>query len=160
VRWAVDRQPIPPCRVSVCPPDVYMELRPEGTAVMRAMEPMRERRFDVLLTSAAASYGPRALAGVLSGSRRDGAVGTPVMKRAGGTVTARSPQTAEYASMPLAAAEAGADAVLPVSAIGPVLVMIASSGIDTSVGLTGLLDDLGIAHKHNPSTDDGDDALG
>lgn len=117
VRWAVDGERVAP-GVIVCPPDVYMELRPGGRCVLRASERSRERRFDVLLTSAAASYGPGALAVVLSGSGRDGATGVTAMKHAGGIVIAQAEGTAEYASMPHAAALAGADAVLPVGDIG------------------------------------------
>jgi two-component system chemotaxis response regulator CheB len=43
------------------------------------------------------------------------------MKRAGAIVIAQSPATAQYASMPIAAARAGADLVLPIDEIGRVL---------------------------------------
>ena len=43
------------------------------------------------------------------------------MKRAGAIVIAQSPDTARYSSMPIAAARAGADLVLPIHEIGRVL---------------------------------------
>jgi two-component system chemotaxis response regulator CheB len=126
--WAVDGQPIRPRHVSVCPAGVYMELKPDGTCSLRTSEAVIEHRFDVLLTSVARSYGPRALAVVLSGAGRDGAAGTVAMKRAGGIVIAQSQETAQYPSMPIAAAEAGADSVLPLYDIGRVLVDIETGG--------------------------------
>lgn len=125
VRWARDRQTIEPGPVIVCPPDMHMELMRDRTCRLRRMASLAERRFDVLMASVASSYGPRAVAVVLSGSGRDGAVGVRAMKRVGGLVIAQSPGTARYPSMPIAAAEAGADLVLPVHDIGGVLATIA-----------------------------------
>lgn len=121
VGWAEDGRAVAPGQVIVCPPGVHLELTPDGRCRLRKMEPPGECRFDSLLASVARSYGPRSVAVVLSGSGRDGAVGTVAMKRAGAVVIAQSPDTAEYASMPLAAAEAGADLVLPLDEIGHVL---------------------------------------
>ena len=146
VCWAVDGQRIGPRQVIVCPPEVYMEVTAAGTCSLRTMKPLRERRFDALLTSAAASYGPRALAVVLSGSGHDGAVGTVAMKQAGGTVIAQG-HDAEFSSMPTAAARAGADAVLPASAIGTVLAAIGHRGLDPAGGVGPILADLGIEHE-------------
>lgn len=125
VCWARDRQTIEPGPVIVCPPDMHMELMTDRTCRLRRMGSISERRFDVLLVSVADSYGPRALAVVLSGSGRDGAQGVTAMKRAGAVVIAQSPASATYPSMPIAAAEAGADLILPVHDIGGVLASIA-----------------------------------
>jgi two-component system, chemotaxis family, protein-glutamate methylesterase/glutaminase len=121
VEWALDGQVAVPGQVIVCPPEMHMELRPDGSWCLHKMQTLEERRFDVLLASVASSYGARAVAVVLSGSGRDGAKGTVAMKRAGAIVIAQSPDTADYASMPIAAAQAGADLVLPVYDIGHVL---------------------------------------
>src|SRR5262249_22944873 len=124
VGWASDGQVVAPSQVVVCPPDMHLELRPGGSCSLHRMVSLAERRFDVLLASVASSYGPRGLAVVLSGSGREGAEGVAAMKRAGGVVIAQSPATAEYPSMPIAAAKAGADLVLPVRDIGGVLAAI------------------------------------
>jgi two-component system chemotaxis response regulator CheB len=116
--WAVDGRAVEPGQIVVCPPNQHMELRPSGAWRMRPMASPAEHRFDVMLASVASSFGARGLAVVLSGSSRDGAAGTEAMKRAGAIVIAQSPDTAAYPSMPIAAAEAGADLVLPVSQIG------------------------------------------
>lgn len=122
VEWARDGQLLTPGQFVVCPPGVHLELRPYGSISLRPLGTPYEPRFDVLLASMATSYGPRGVGVVLSGAGRDGAEGTAAMKRAGATVIAESPETAQYPSMPTAAAEAGADLVLPVYDIGQALV--------------------------------------
>ncbi len=121
VDWARNGQQASAGQVLVCPPGVQMELTPDGLCRLRPMKAPGERRFDVLLASLASSYGPRCLAVVLSGSGRDGAQGTVAMRRAGAVVIAQSPDTAKFPSMPIAAAQAGADLVLPIAEIARVL---------------------------------------
>lgn len=121
VSWAQDGQALAPGQVVVGPPGTYLELTPDGRCRLRNMEARGERRFDVLLASIASSYGPRSVGVVLSGSGRDGAGGTVAMKQAGAIVIAESPETARYPSMPIAAARAGADLVIPVHEIGRAL---------------------------------------
>lgn len=124
VDWAHDGQALAKRRVVVCPPGVRLELTPQGRCRLRAVRDVGERRFDLLLVSLAKSYGPRGVGVVLSGSGLDGAAGTAAMKQAGALVIAQSPDTAQYPSMPMAAARAGADLVLPVHEIGFVLASI------------------------------------
>lgn len=121
VSWAQDGRTVVPGNVVVCPPGVDLELMADGCCRLRQMATSGERRFDVLLASVAASYGARSVAAILSGSGQDGAIGTVAMKRAGAVVIAQSPDTAQYASMPIAAARAGADLVLPLHEIGRAL---------------------------------------
>ena len=121
VSWAADGQAVAPGEVIACPPGVHLELTAHGRCRLREAKPHNEQRFDVLLASVAKSYGSRGVAVVLSGSGHDGAVGTVAMKRAGAIVIAQSPDTAQYSSMPIAAARAGADLVLPIYEIGQVL---------------------------------------
>jgi two-component system chemotaxis response regulator CheB len=121
VSWAEDGQAVAPGEVIACPPGVHLELTADGRCRLREAKPHNEQRFDVLLASVAKSYGTRGVAVVLSGSGQDGAVGTVAMKRTGAIVIAQSPDTAQYASMPIAAARAGADLVLPIYEIGHVL---------------------------------------
>ncbi|WP_085243424.1 chemotaxis protein CheB [Mycobacterium europaeum] len=121
VSWARDGQALAAGHVVVCPPRMSLELTPGGRCRLRAANTVGVRRFDALLRSVAESYGPRSVAAVLSGSGQDGAAGTAAMKRAGAIVIAESPETALYSSMPLAAARAGADLVLPIQQIGRML---------------------------------------
>ena len=66
--------------------------------------------IDMLLSSAAQSYGERLVAVILTGSGSDGAVGAVDVKNAGGVVIIQNPRTAPYPSMPLS---------LPPTAGGP-----------------------------------------
>lgn len=120
VDWAQRGQRLGPGRVVVCPPGAHLEFSGHGTCRMRPALAAGERRFDVLLSSAATVYGPRSVGVVLSGCGQDGAAGTAAMTHAGALVIAESPDTAQYPSMPVAAAHAGA-VVLRVEAIGRAL---------------------------------------
>ncbi|QLL10503.1 chemotaxis protein CheB [Mycobacterium vicinigordonae] len=124
VTWAQDGQILRPGEVVVCPPAMHLELSPDRSCRLRALEKPYTPRFDVLLASLARSYGPRGLAVVLSGLGHDGAEGTKAMERAGALVIAESSQTAQFSSMPTAAAQAGAELVLPVAEIGRVVTAI------------------------------------
>jgi two-component system chemotaxis response regulator CheB len=72
---------------------------------------------DVLLTSMAESLGRLAAGVVLTGMGRDGALGLGRIARAGGLTIAQDAPTSAVFGMPRAAAEAGAEAVLPLGEI-------------------------------------------
>ncbi len=76
---------------------------------------------DLLLSSAAAVYGDRLIAVILTGSGSDGAVGAVDVKNAGGTVIVQDPQTARYPSMPLALPPPVIDFEVDIEKIGPLL---------------------------------------
>ncbi len=76
---------------------------------------------DLLLSSAAAVYGDRLVAVILTGSGSDGAVGAVDVKNAGGTVIVQDPQTARYPSMPLALPPTIVDFEVDIENIGPLL---------------------------------------
>lgn len=128
VSWAQDGQAVAPGQVVVCPPGAHLELTPDGRCRLHEMATLVERRFDLLLASVAKSYGARSVAVLLSGSGQDGAVGAVAMKRAGAIVIAQSPETAQYAALPLAAVRAGADLVLSIHEIGQVLAELVAGG--------------------------------
>jgi PAS domain-containing protein len=128
VVWAVEGAVAGSGRVSVCPPGMRMEILPDGTCLLAARERYKDRPHDLLLASLAESYGPRALAVVLTGEGSDGAAGTAALKAAGGVIIAQSEDTAEHPSMPRAAAEAGADLVLPLYEIAGVVADIVRGG--------------------------------
>lgn len=80
---------------------------------------------DLLLSSAAAAYGRRAIGVVLTGLLRDGAVGARAIKRHGGRVLAEDPSTARGADMPRATIATGCvDFVLPVQRMAPAIVAL------------------------------------
>jgi two-component system chemotaxis response regulator CheB len=77
---------------------------------------------DLLFESAAASYRERAIAVVLSGSGKDGAMGVRAIKKMGGTVIVQDEKTAEFFGMPGAAQQTGiVDFILPLHEIAPAL---------------------------------------
>ncbi len=76
---------------------------------------------DLLLSSAAQSYGERLIAVILTGSGSDGAAGAVEVKNAGGVVIIQNPQTAAYPSMPLSLPPTAVDHVVEIEQIGPLL---------------------------------------
>ena len=125
VAWAAQGERIGLGRMLFCPPAMQLEIRPDRTC---ALAPSGNRAHDALLTSLADSFGPAALAVVLTGSGSDGAAGVAAMKAAGGLVIAQSEDTAEHPSMPRAAAAAGAGLVLPLDRIGAAIAGYLTSG--------------------------------
>ncbi len=76
---------------------------------------------DMLLSSAAQSYGEHLIAVILTGSGSDGAAGAVDVKNAGGVVIIQNPQTAPYPSMPLSLPPTAVDHVVEMEHIGPLL---------------------------------------
>ena len=76
---------------------------------------------DILLSSAAESYGERLIAVILTGSGSDGAAGAVDVKNSGGVVIIQNPQTAAYPSMPLSLPPTAVDHVVEMDQIGPLL---------------------------------------
>jgi two-component system chemotaxis response regulator CheB len=74
---------------------------------------------DVLLRSLAAGGGRHAVAVVLTGMGRDGADGLADVRAAGGLTIAQDEATSAVYGMPRAAAERGAELVLPLAEIAP-----------------------------------------
>jgi two-component system CheB/CheR fusion protein len=92
--------------------------------VIEAQEDHVERpkpSLDLLLSSAAAAYGERLIAVILTGSGSNGALGAIEVKRAGGTVIIQNPQTARFPSMPLALPPTIVDIRADIERIGPLL---------------------------------------
>jgi two-component system chemotaxis response regulator CheB len=81
---------------------------------------------DLLFASMAAVAGAEAVGVVLTGMGRDGARGVEAVCRAGGRAIAQDEATSAIFGMPCAAAEAGADTVLPIGAIAGALLRLAA----------------------------------
>ncbi len=110
--------------IYIAPPNHHLLVGTEGTLTLSSSELVHFVRpsADLLFESVAGSYGPRAIACVLTGSGSDGAMGVSAVKTRGGTVIVQDPELAEFKGMPDAALASGAvDFVLPLDEIAPVI---------------------------------------
>jgi two-component system chemotaxis response regulator CheB len=123
---AQDDEPIRAGHIYVAPPDFHMILSPGRVRLTRGPRENHHRpAIDPLFRSAARVFGPRVIGIILSGSLSDGTAGLLAVRAAGGVAIVQGPRDAEVPSMPQhAGTTAGADHVLAVSAIPPVLVQL------------------------------------
>ncbi|GAA4548176.1 hypothetical protein GCM10023192_67040 [Amycolatopsis samaneae] len=124
VQLARDGDEAEPGMVYIAPPDKHLLVEPGGRLTLSNSELVHFLRpsADLLFESVAGTYGPRAIACVLTGTGSDGTMGVSAVKSRGGTVIAQDPETAEFRGMPEAAVEVGAvDFVLQLDEIAPVL---------------------------------------
>jgi two-component system, chemotaxis family, protein-glutamate methylesterase/glutaminase len=120
---AGDKDAIEPGGVYVAPADYHLLVEPTGFALStEAVVKFSRPSIDVLLDSAADTYGDRLIAVILTGANEDGAYGIKRVKRRGGVTIAQDPSGAARREMPEAAIATGAvDRVLPLEDIGPKL---------------------------------------
>jgi two-component system chemotaxis response regulator CheB len=114
----------------VAPPDQHLLVNPNGEIVLTHTELVHFVRpsADLLFESVAASYGPRAIAVVLTGTGSDGTLGVQAIKKTGGTVIAQDEESSEFFGMPSAVIGSGcADYVLPLDAIATRLLDLITS---------------------------------
>jgi len=131
VRLAQEGEQAEPGTVYIAPPDRHLLVGAAGMLSLSSSELVHFVRpsADLLFESVAGSYGPRAIACVLTGSGRDGAMGAAAVKSRGGTVIAEDPELAEFKGMPEAAVAAGAvDYVLPLAEIAAVIRGLVAAG--------------------------------
>ena len=120
---AEDKRPIERGRVYLAPPDYHLLIQP-GYFSLSVDERVHHARpsIDVLFDSAADAYGERVIGVILTGANEDGAEGLARIKAGGGVAVVQDPGSAERREMPAAVlAATDADAVLPLSEIGPFL---------------------------------------
>ncbi len=123
--------------VYVAPPDRHLLVDSAGVLALTGSELVHFVRpsADLLFESVAGAYGPRALAAVLSGTGRDGAMGLAAVKARGGTTIVQDPTSADFAGMPEAAVAAGTvDFILPLNEIGAVIRDLVDGGHGTDGG--------------------------
>jgi two-component system chemotaxis response regulator CheB len=124
VKQAASRDRLRAGAVFTAPPGVHLLVDREGNLsfshrpAVNFVRPAADRLFESL----AESFGPRAIAVVLTGTGHDGARGAQMVKRAGGKVIVQDEATSEFFGMPGAAIHAGqVDMILPLEQIAPAL---------------------------------------
>ncbi len=119
-----DKDALTPGTVHLAPAN-YHVLIDDGYASLTLEEPVRFSRpsIDVMLTSAADTYGSAAIGVVLTGANEDGARGLAHIVKRGGLALVQDPKTAEIPIMPEAAIRAVPTAeVLSLDALVPRLI--------------------------------------
>ncbi len=115
--------------VYLAPPDHHLLVNRDGTVTLTQTELVNFVRpsADLLFESVAAAYGERAIAVVLTGAGKDGAIGVTAIKQRGGTVIAQDEASSEFFGMPSAAIRTGTvDFVLSLDEVPGALVTLLS----------------------------------
>lgn len=108
VQEALDSAPIIPGLIYVTPPDRHLLIKEGHMHLWRGpREGLQRPSINVTLRSAAAAYGNRVIAVLLSGLLDDGAAGIWEISNRGGVTIVQDPTEAPFPSMPLNAIEAG-----------------------------------------------------
>jgi two-component system chemotaxis response regulator CheB len=133
---AADGDPLAVGHVYVAPPDRHLLVEGSRCVVVRGPRENGARpAIDPLFRSAAAAFGPRAVAVVLSGARSDGSAGAAAVAARGGTVIVQDPGEAVFPGMPSAAIERDhPDRVTPTAEI-PAAVVAAVEKLPEEAGL-------------------------
>jgi two-component system chemotaxis response regulator CheB len=130
VSQATEGETIHAGRAYIAPPNRHLLVNADRTLSLTQTELVHFVRpsADLLFESTAASFKDRAIAVVLSGSGRDGAMGVRAIKKMGGTVIVQDAKYAEFTGMPEAASATGAaDFVLALDEIAPALQKLCSA---------------------------------
>jgi two-component system chemotaxis response regulator CheB len=116
-------------QIYICPPDYHLSLEEGLVRVERSPKQGHFRpSIDVMFRSAAASYGRRVAAVLLTGLLDDGTAGLRQVKEHGGVTIVQDPEEAEFPSMPQSAIHhVAVDYVLPISKIAEKLVELAEA---------------------------------
>jgi two-component system, chemotaxis family, protein-glutamate methylesterase/glutaminase len=131
VQWAEAGDVLEPGTVYLAARGVHLTVDEGGVLALPETPRVRSCRpsADVLFNSAAASFGPRVIGVVLSGTGFDGGDGAGAVQRAGGSVIAQDAKTSEFFTMPHAAIVATTfRRVLAIEQIAPALEALARRG--------------------------------
>jgi two-component system CheB/CheR fusion protein len=121
VRNVEDQAPLESGTIYVIPANLQVEIADGYMHVHADGEGRSHPSVDMLLSSAAAVYGERLIAVILTGQGSDGAAGARDVSAAGGTVIIQNPETAPYPSMPQSLAPTTVDIIADIEKIGGIL---------------------------------------
>jgi two-component system chemotaxis response regulator CheB len=120
VSEVLDKQPLQPGSIVFAPADYHLLVEPSRTLALSVDAPVLHSRpaIDPLFESAAAAFGVRLLAVLLTGASEDGCAGLRAVGAAGGHRWVQDPDEAEARLMPQSAIDLGlADEVLTLEAM-------------------------------------------
>jgi len=102
---AMDKAPIQAGQVYFAPAGYHLSVEANRCFSLSCEEPLHFSRpsIDILMSSAADTYGATLAGILLTGANQDGAEGIAQIHAAGGLTIVQDPQDAEIATMPLAA---------------------------------------------------------
>lgn len=121
---AEDKQAIEPGTIYFAPANYHLLVERQKSLALSVQAKVNYSRpsIDVLFETAADAFCKKLVGVVLTGANADGAAGLARVKKMGGLTVVQSPDTAEVATMPLAAIKSTkVDYVLRLSEIGPFL---------------------------------------
>jgi two-component system chemotaxis response regulator CheB len=131
-----DKEPLEPGTVHIAPAN-YHVLVDAGYLSLTVEDPVRFSRpsIDVMLSSAADTYGSGAIGVVLTGANEDGSRGLSHIVKRGGRALVQDPRTAEIPIMPVAALKAVPSAeILPLDKLAPRLIALSLEGAKVGAG--------------------------
>jgi two-component system chemotaxis response regulator CheB len=105
IREPDDKEPIEPSCIYIAPQNYHLLIEPNYTFSLDYSELIKFSRpsIDVTFENAALVYKDRLIAVLLSGANNDGTAGLKSVIQSGGKGIVQSPQTAEFAAMPVSA---------------------------------------------------------
>jgi two-component system chemotaxis response regulator CheB len=137
VKWAEDGERMGAGTVHVAPRDQHLLLRPGHRLALSSADRVGWWRpaVDTLFDSAAAAYGERVVAVVLSGAMWDGARGIASVARRGGITIVQDEATSDHFDMPAAALDLGrVDLMMSPQKIAAALRLLAEPPFGFSLG--------------------------
>ena len=131
IKVVEDGSPLEDGVIFVVPSNRRVEVADGGLRLRPAEPGAIAPSIDLLLSSAARSFGERLVAVILTGTGSDGSAGAWNVKQAGGTVVIENPATAMFPSMPGSVSPSLVDAKADLDSIAAVLVGVLV-GVDGS----------------------------
>jgi two-component system chemotaxis response regulator CheB len=129
VKEAEDGMKLAKATIYTAKPDRHLMVNSDGTLSLASFEKVQFVRpaVDVLFVTLAISYGDKAIAVILSGAGKDGALGSLAIKKAGGKVIVQ--EDPDVPGMPEAAIRIDdVDFVIPFEKIAPLLTNLVLNG--------------------------------